>query len=61
MNVRNSHQIWIDQCEAAQTTKARLGIAAAFDCPVGEKLMSFSGAASRHPVDRVHARSFVTK
>jgi hypothetical protein len=61
MNVRKSHQVRIDQCEAAQTIKARFGLAAAFECLVGEKSMSFANAASRHPIDRVHARSFVTK
>ena len=49
MNVRKSHQIWIEQCEAAQTIKARFGLTAAFDYLVGEKLMSFASAASRHP------------
>ena len=61
MNVRKVHKIWIEQCDAAQTIKARFGLAAAFECLVGEKLMRFASAASRHPVDRVHARSFVTK
>jgi hypothetical protein len=49
MNVRKSHQIWIEQCDAAQTIKARFGLTAAFDYLVGEKLMSFASAASRHP------------
>jgi hypothetical protein len=49
MNVRKVHNIWIEQCEAAQTIKARFGLTAAFDYLVGEKLMSFAGAASRHP------------
>ena len=49
MNVRKAHNIWIEQCEAAQTIKARFGLTAAFDYLVGEKLMSFSSAASRHP------------
>ena len=49
MNVRKAHNIWIEQCEAAQTIKARFGLAAAFDYLVGEKLMSFASAASRHP------------
>ena len=49
MNVRKAHKIWIEQCEAAQTIKARFGLTAAFDYLVGEKLMSFAGAASRHP------------
>jgi hypothetical protein len=49
MNVRKAHNIWIEQCEAAQTIKARFGFTAAFDYLVGEKLMSFASAASRHP------------
>ena len=49
MNVRKAHKIWIEQCEAAQTIKARFGLTAAFDYLVGEKLMSFARAASRHP------------
>ncbi len=49
MNVRKVHKIWIEQCDAAQTIKARFGLTAAFDYLVGEKLMSFSSAASRHP------------
>ena len=49
MNVRKAHNIWIDQCEAVQTIKAQFGLTAAFDYLVGEKLMSFASAASRHP------------
>lgn len=48
MNVRKSHQIWIEQCEAAQTIKARFRAHGGL-CLVGEKLMSFASAASRHP------------
>src|SRR5260370_39398578 len=49
MNVRKAHNIWIEQCEAAQTIKARFGLTAAFDYLVGEKLISCASAASRHP------------
>ncbi len=49
MNVRKAHKIWIEQCEAAQTIKARFGLTAAFDYLVGEKLMSVASAASRYP------------
>ena len=31
MNVRKLHNIWIEQCEAAQTIKVRFGPTAAFD------------------------------
>jgi hypothetical protein len=48
MNVRKAHNVWIEQCEAAQTIKARFGLTAAFYL-VGEKLMSFASAAFRHP------------
>ena len=49
MNVRKAHNIWIEQCEAAQTIKARFGLKAAFDYLVGEKLVNFVSAASGHP------------
>ena len=49
MNARKAHHIWIEQCEAAQTIKARFGLTAAFDYLVGEKLINFAGAASTHP------------
>jgi hypothetical protein len=49
MNMPKAHKIWIEQCDAAQTIKARFGLTAAFDYLVGEKLMSFVSAASRHP------------
>src|SRR6202045_5501488 len=49
MNARKAHHIWIEQCEAAQTIKARFGLTAAFDYLVGEKLINFASAASQHP------------
>jgi hypothetical protein len=42
------HEIWIEQCDAARTIKARYGLKAAFDYVVGEKLINFASAASRH-------------
>ena len=48
MNSREAHKIWIEQCEAAQTVKARFGIKAAFDYIVAEKLINFAEAASHH-------------
>ena len=48
MNSSKAHKIWIEQCEATQTIKARFGLKAAFDYIVGEKLMNFAEAASRH-------------
>jgi hypothetical protein len=49
VSARKHHEIWIEQCEAARTIKARYGLKAAFDYLVGEKLMNFSSAASQHP------------
>jgi len=46
---RKHHEIWIEQCEAARTIKARYGLKAAFDYLIGEKLMNFASAASKHP------------
>ena len=49
MSARKHHEIWIEQCEAARTIKARYGLKAAFDYLIGEKLMNFASAASKHP------------
>ena len=49
MNARTAHDIWTEQCEAAQMIRARFGLKAAFDYLVGEKLITFVSAASRHP------------
>jgi hypothetical protein len=46
---RKQHEIWIEQCEAAQTIDERSGLKAAFDYIVGEKLMNHAEAASQHP------------
>jgi hypothetical protein len=43
-----AHQVWIEQCEAAQTIRARFGLKAAFDYLVGEKLLNFAGTATNH-------------
>ena len=48
MNSSKAHKTWIEQCEATQTIRARFGLKAAFDYLVGEKLINFSAAASRH-------------
>jgi hypothetical protein len=42
------HQVWIEQCEAAQTIKTRFGLEAAFEYLVGEKLLNFAEAAANH-------------
>jgi Sec-independent protein translocase protein TatA len=49
VSARKHHAIWIEQCEAARTIKARYGLQAAFDYLIGEKLMNFASAASKHP------------
>ena len=49
MNVRKMHEIWIEQCEAAQDIKLRYGLKAAFDYVVAEKLLNFASAATQHP------------
>jgi hypothetical protein len=49
MNARTAHDVWTEQCEAAQMIRARFGLKATFDYPVGEKLTKFVSAASRHP------------
>src|SRR5256885_315982 len=49
MPERKPHQVWIEQCEAAQTIRTRFGVTAAFDYLVGEKLLNFAEAAVNHP------------
>jgi hypothetical protein len=49
MNARTAHDVWTEQCEAAQMIRARFGLKAAFDYLVGEELITFVSAASRHP------------
>ena len=48
MNSSKAHKTWIEQCEATQTIRARFELKAAFDYIVGEKLINFAEAASRH-------------
>ena len=38
----NWHQIWVEQCAAAETIKLRFGLKAAFDYAVAEKLLNFA-------------------
>ena len=45
----NLHQIWVEQCTAAETIKLRYGLKAAFDYAVAEKLLNFAEAAAQHP------------
>ena len=46
MSVRKFHEIWIEQCDAAQDIKLRYGLKAAFDYVVAEKLLNFASALS---------------
>ncbi len=43
------HEIWKDQCEAAESVRLQFGVESAFDYAVGEKLLNFAEAAEEHP------------
>ena len=43
------HEIWMEQCEAAEAIKVRYGVESAYDYVVGEKLLNFAEAAAEHP------------
>jgi hypothetical protein len=43
------HEIWIEQCKAANDIKFRFGLKAAFDYIVTEKLADYMNAAADHP------------
>jgi hypothetical protein len=49
MGSRKFHEIWIEQCDAAEEVKLRYGLGAAFDYLVAEKLLNFVDTASRNP------------
>ena len=49
MSVRKFHEIWIEQCDAAQDIKLRYGLKAAFDYVVAEKLLNYASAAFQIP------------
>jgi hypothetical protein len=61
MNSREAHKIWIEQCEAAQTIRARFGLKAALDYIVGEKLMNFAEAAPRYRAFAQELPQFVSE
>ncbi len=61
MSAGNHHQIWIEQCEAARTIRARYGLQAAFDYAVGEKLINFASAAHEHPAFARELPRFVSE
>ena len=43
---RRWHEIWLEQCEAAENIRLRHGVESAFDYVVGEKLLNFAGVAA---------------
>ena len=45
---RRWHEVWREQCEAAESIRLQLGVASAFDYVVGEKLLTFAEAAEGH-------------
>jgi hypothetical protein len=49
MGSRRFHEIWIEQCKAAEKIKLRYGPKAAFDYVVAEKLLNFADVATRDP------------
>ena len=49
MTDRNWHEIWKEQCEAAEAIKLRYGLEASFDYAVAEKLLNFAEVAAQHP------------
>ena len=46
---RRWHEVWREQCEAAETIRLQYGVGSAFDYVVGEKLLTFAEAAEEHP------------
>ncbi len=46
---RRWQDIWIEQCEAAESIRLQYGVGSAFDYVVGEKLLTFAEAAEEHP------------
>jgi len=48
MGAKKSHEVWVEQCEAAEVIKSRYGVEGAFDYLVSEKLLNFASAAADH-------------
>src|SRR6201987_6230610 len=61
VEARKFHEIWIEQCEAAEEIKLRSGLKAAFDYLVGEKLFHFADAAKPHPAFARELPQFVAR
>jgi hypothetical protein len=55
------HEIWVEQCEAAEEIKRRYGTKAAFDYLVAEKLLNFADAAITHPAFARELPRFVAR
>jgi hypothetical protein len=55
------HEIWIEQCEAAEEIKLRYGLKAAFDYLVAEKLLNFAEAGTRDPLFARELPSFLAR
>src|SRR5437868_2158373 len=55
------HEIWIEQCDAAEVIKLRYGVAAAFDYLVSEKLLNFASAARHCPEFASELPQFVAR
>ncbi len=45
---RRWHEVWREQCKAAESIRLQHGVASAFDYVVGEKLLTFAEAAEEH-------------
>ena len=43
------HEVWREQCEAAESIRLQYGVGSSFDYVVGEKLLNFAEAAEDHP------------
>ena len=48
MTERRWHEVWREQCEAAESIRLQYGIVSAFDYVVGEKLLTFAEVAEEH-------------
>ena len=55
------HEIWKEQCEAAEAIMFCYGVESAFDYVVGEKLLNFAAAAAKRPEFARALPSFVSR
>jgi hypothetical protein len=61
VEARKFHEIWFEQCEAAEEIKLRYGLKAAFDYLVAEKLFNFADAAKTHSAFARELPQFVAR